>query len=188
MQRMFFGCLRPEWTLEPVSRHQKYRLRRFGCKYGAQVNIGKHSRLVWKIKVNIRNGPLKNAQERLSPSAFPASAGMDAGLINLRGWTSSQNPAVIFSCAGGHSGQPVHRGFVSIIGHIGTVNRVSISSITVGTNKRNNATPGGIWSGCAGSRTFQPPGVASKSTFGVCQGGNRPRWSSQTIRCQTGPS
>ena len=37
-----------------------------------------------------------------------------------------------------------------------------------------------MWSGCAGSRTCQPPGVASKWTFGVYQGGNRPRWSKPT--------
>jgi hypothetical protein len=82
--------------------------------------------------------------------------------------------------AGGHSGPPLRRGFVSINGQIGTVNRFSISFITVGTNKRESATPGGMWSGCAGSRTFQPPGVASKWTFGGCQGGHRPRWSSST--------
>ena len=84
--------------------------------------------------------------------------------------------------AGGHSGPPLHRGFVSINVRIGTVYRVSNSSITVGTNKRESATPGGMTSGCAGSRTCQPPGIASKWTFGVCQGGHRHRWSNQTNR------
>ena len=89
--------------------------------------------------------------------------------------------------AGGHSGPPLRRGFVSINGQIGTVNRVSISFITVGTNKRESTTPGGMTNGCAGSRTFQPPGVASKWTFGGCQGGHRPRWSIPTNRHETSP-
>jgi hypothetical protein len=88
---------------------------------------------------------------------------------------------------GGHSGPPLRRGFVSINGRIGTVNRVSISFITVGTNKSESATPGGMWSGCAGSRTCQPPGGATKWTFGGCHGGNRLRWSIPTNRHETSP-
>ena len=52
-------------------------------------------------------------------------------------------------------------------------------------NKRGSATPGGMWSGCAGSRTFQPADFVSQWTFGVWQGGHRPRWSKPTDRYQT---
>ena len=42
--------------------------------------------------------------------------------------------------------------------------------------------PGGMWSGWAGSRTFQPTTVASQHIIGVYQGGHRPRWSNGTAR------
>ena len=45
--------------------------------------------------------------------------------------------------------------------------------------------PGGMWSGGAGSRSFQPAGVASQQSFGVYQGGHRPRWSYPANRYQT---
>ena len=43
--------------------------------------------------------------------------------------------------------------------------------------KPTNAMPGGMWSGCAGSRTFQPTTAANQHIIGVYQGGHRPRWS-----------
>ncbi|MFY8052331.1 MAG: hypothetical protein ACOVP2_06925 [Armatimonadaceae bacterium] len=42
--------------------------------------------------------------------------------------------------------------------------------------------PGGMWSGCAGSRSFQPTEIASQHVIGVYQGGHRPRWSNGTAR------
>ena len=42
-----------------------------------------------------------------------------------------------------------------------------------------------MWSGCAGSRSFLPSGVASQQSFGVYQGGHRPRWSYPTDHYQT---
>ena len=39
-----------------------------------------------------------------------------------------------------------------------------------------------MWSGCAGSRTFQQPGVACKGSLGGWQGGHRRRWSKPTVR------
>ena len=85
--------------------------------------------------------------------------------------------------AGGHSGPPLRRGFVSINGHIEAVNRFSISS-TARTNVAARR-QGGMWSGCAGSRTFQPADFVSHWTFGVWQGGHHPRWSKPTDRYQT---
>ena len=51
-----------------------------------------------------------------------------------------------------------------------------------------NATPGGLWSGCAGSRTFQPTGVTSHGSFGVWQGGHRHRWSQSRNQSDKAPS
>ncbi len=51
-----------------------------------------------------------------------------------------------------------------------------------------SAMPGGMWSGCAGSRTFQPPGMVNQWTFGGCQGGHRQRWSKSTNRFHITPS
>ena len=63
--------------------------------------------------------------------------------------------------------------------------RKQIQHFIQSTNKRPNATAGGLGSGCAGSRTFQPTGGASQESFGVCQGGHRPRWSKPADRQKT---
>ena len=39
-----------------------------------------------------------------------------------------------------------------------------------------------MWSGCAGSRTFQQSGVACKGSLGGWQGGHRRRWLKPTVR------
>ena len=90
--------------------------------------------------------------------------------------------------AGRRSGRPLRGGFVSMRGISGAVHGLSISSTTTDTNMRDNATPGGMWSGCAGSRSIQPPDFVSQWTFGGCQGGHRHRWSKSTNRCLAAPS
>jgi hypothetical protein len=91
---------------------------------------------------------------------------MEAGLSDLRGQTTSQNPAAIFSCAGGHSGPPLRGGFVSLNGRIEAVNRFSTSVSKPNTNKRDIAMHGGMWSGWAASRTGQRSDTESQLTFG----------------------
>ena len=78
---------------------------------------------------------------------------------------------VVF-CVWGHSRMGGHSN-----PHIRRICDPSIGPSTTNQMTPPNATPGGMWSGCAGSRTFQRPGVASQSTFGVWQGGHRHRWS-----------
>ena len=39
---------------------------------------------------------------------------MEAGRSDFRGQTSSANPPMMFTCAGGHCGPPLRRGFVSM--------------------------------------------------------------------------
>jgi hypothetical protein len=90
--------------------------------------------------------------------------------------------------AGGHSGPPLRGGFISMRGISGAVNGLSISSTTTDTNMRDSATPGGMWSGCAGSRSFQPTDFVNQWTFGGGQGGHRRRWSQSTTRCDKAPS
>ena len=90
--------------------------------------------------------------------------------------------------AGRRSGRPLRRGFVSMRGISEAVTGLSISSTTTDTNMRDYATPGGMWSGCAGSRSFQPTDFVSQWTFGGCQGGHRHRWSKSRNRYQTASS
>ena len=74
--------------------------------------------------------------------------------------------SVRFPCAGGHSGPPLRRGFVSLNGRIEAVNRFSISVSKPNTNKRDIAMRGGMWSGWAASRTGQLSDTESQLTFG----------------------
>ena len=127
-------------------------------------------------------------QHRPGFSSHPARSAQTRCIHPASALLKSINGRTVSTHAGGHGGPPLRRGFVSKRGISEAVNRVSISSITTDAIQHYSATPGGMWSGCAGSRTCQPPGVGSKCSFGGCQGGHRPRWSSPTNRHQTGPS
>ncbi|MFY8051344.1 MAG: hypothetical protein ACOVP2_01895 [Armatimonadaceae bacterium] len=74
--------------------------------------------------------PARSAQSRCIHPASAASA--------------SAKPISVSIPAGGHGSPHLRRGFFSANNHMGAVNTVSCSSITVRTNKRESAMPGGM--------------------------------------------